>query len=107
MTMRRVAMLVAAMLLYGLAAKSGAQHIPLVIHKCTDSKESFADVCGRAADVVVCIDDFNYNPSIITPRVGDMVAWVNVEECAGKSGRPVDAIEDIVANGIGIGCDTH
>src|SRR5438128_345330 len=27
----------------------------------------------------VCINDFSYYPPVVTPRQGDVVAWVNVE----------------------------
>jgi hypothetical protein len=55
----------------------------------------------------VCINDFTYYPPIITPREGDVVAWVNVEKCADPLGGPVNVVEGLFADVIGAGCDTH
>ncbi len=55
----------------------------------------------------VCINDFTYYPPLVTPRQGDVVAWVNVENCADPNGGPVNIAEGVVANVAGTGCDTH
>src|SRR5436305_827423 len=46
----------------------------------------------------VCINDFTYYPPIITPREGDVVAWVNVEKCADPLGGPVNVAEGLFAD---------
>jgi hypothetical protein len=56
---------------------------------------------------VVCINDFSYYPSIVVPRQGDVVAWVNVEKCADPNGPPVNTVEGLFADVLGSGCDTH
>jgi hypothetical protein len=56
---------------------------------------------------VVCINDFAYDPSLVTPRQGDIIAWVNVEKCADLNGGPVNSIESLFADVFGAGCDTH
>src|SRR5947209_19388582 len=56
---------------------------------------------------VGCINDFAYYPPIVTPRQGDVVAWVNVEKCADPAGGPVNAVEGLFADVFGSGCDTH
>lgn len=61
----------------------------------------------RRVDTIVCINDFIYQPPLITVREGDTVAWVNVEKCADPAGGPVNVVEDAVANKGGAGCDTH
>ena len=103
--MRAAATLVAGVVLWALALECRAD-VPVAIFSCTD-RDALAKVCGRVPDIVVCINDFQYQPPVITPRQGDMVAWVNVEKCADPSGGPVNVVEDLVANKIGIGCDTH
>ena len=55
----------------------------------------------------VCINDFTYYPPIVTPREGDVVAWVNVEKCADPFGGPVNIAEGLFADVLGLGCDTH
>jgi len=55
----------------------------------------------------VCINDFSYYPPIITPRQGDVVAWVNVENCADPNGGPVNVVEAVFADVLATGCDTH
>ena len=103
--MRAAATLVAGVVLWALALECRAD-VPLAIFSCAD-RDALAAVCGRVPDIVVCINDFQYQPPVITPRQGDMVAWVNVEKCADPSGSPVNIVEDLVANKIGTGCDTH
>ena len=56
---------------------------------------------------LVCINDFAYYPAIVTPRQGDVVAWVNVEQCADPNGGPVNVVESFFADVLGAGCDTH
>ena len=56
---------------------------------------------------VVCINDFTYYPPVVTPRQGDVVAWVNVEKCADPNGGPVNVVEGVFANVLAVGCDTH
>jgi len=56
---------------------------------------------------VVCINDFAYYPPVVTPRQGDVVAWVNVEKCADPNGPPVNVAEGLFADVLGAGCDTH
>ena len=57
--------------------------------------------------LTVCINDFVYYPPVVTPRQGDVVAWVNVEQCADPNGPPVNVVEGLVSNVLGTGCDTH
>jgi plastocyanin len=72
------------------------------------NRAALAAACGiDKVDMVVCINDFIYQPPIITPRQGDTVAWVNIEKCADTSGGLVNIVESLVAEGVGIGCDTH
>lgn len=80
-----------------------------------DQKKAVAAYCahhGVAPDeggqvLQVCINDFTYYPPIVTPREGDVVAWVNVEKCADPAGGPVNVVEGIFADVLGAGCDTH
>lgn len=48
---------------------------------------------------IVCIDVFQYNPPMVSPMVGQTVAWVNVETCN------TPPAESTVASQTG--CDTH
>jgi plastocyanin len=73
-----------------------------VTHTCDDLVAIKAGVPGCAeASQLVCINDFQYAPPVITAAVGDTVAWVNVEACGDM------AVEDVVVNQLGVGCDSH
>jgi plastocyanin len=72
------------------------------------NRAKLAAACGVSkVDMVVCINDFVYQPPVITPREGDTVAWVNVEKCGDPNGGPVNIVEGLVGGTVGIGCDTH
>ena len=115
--MRAGAILVAAGAVFALTSTSWAGSLfglnlqSLVDHQCDDTpsnRRRLAEACGvDKVDQVVCINDFVYQPPIITPRVGDTVAWVNIEKCADPKGSPINIVESIVANVAGAGCDTH
>jgi len=80
-----------------------------------DDKQAVANYCadhGVAPDEggkvwQVCINDFTYYPPVVTPREGDVVAWVNVEKCGDPAGGPVNVAEALFAGVLGAGCDTH
>src|SRR5688500_7305739 len=58
-----------------------------------------AQHCPGGADHVVAINDFAYSPSSLTVKVGETVAWVNLEQCG-----------DTAAEGLVTplsGCDSH
>ena len=114
--MRAAAVLVAAGVVFALPSASSAGLFNfslerLVDHQCDDTpanRKRLAEACDvEKVDQVVCINDFVYQPPIITPRVGDTVAWVNIEKCADPKGSPINIVESIVANVAGVGCDTH
>ncbi len=58
-------------------------------------------VCGAAEGTlhVVTINNLSYSPPILTLRVGDTIAWVNVEN--GCEVPVLDTLTDL------IGCNTH
>jgi plastocyanin len=70
---------------------------------CDDLDAIKAGVSGcENASQLVCINDFQYTPPVITAAVGDTVAWVNVEACGDSPP------EDAVVNTLAVGCDpTH
>jgi len=73
-----------------------------ITYDCDDLDAIRAEVPGCAeAGEIVCINDFQYTPPVITPAVGDTVAWVNVEACGDSPA------EDVVVNTLGVGCDPH
>lgn len=72
------------------------------------NRAKLAAACGvPKVDMVVCIDNFVYQPPVITPREGQTVAWVNVEKCGDPEGGLINLVEGVVANDAGLGCDTH
>ena len=113
--MRAVAIFVAAAAVLALSSRGRAdefchfQHfLPQVCDPSPENRARLACACRvPSVDMVVCINDFQYQPPVITPRQGDTVAWVNIEKCADPAGSPVNVIEGLVAKDIGAGCDTH
>ena len=55
--------------------------------------------CADEADHTVIISDFAYSPSFLNVKVGETVAWINLESC------PSMPLEDLVVPIAG--CDTH
>ena len=73
---------------------------PGVVCDCSDMTAIEA-ICGPGVSQVVCINNFQYNPPLITTKAGDKVAWINLEFCG-------DFLpEDLVVNTLGVGCDPH
>jgi hypothetical protein len=74
---------------------------PLVVCDCTDlSRIQSLPGCADVSQVV-CINDFQYNPSLTITSSGETVAWVNLEF------RGDIPPEDLVVNTLMVGCDPH
>ncbi len=65
----------------------------------TPQEEAIVRRCGGTPDHVVTINDFAYDPPSLTVKVGDMVAWVNLEECGDSA--PEGVVTPLT------GCDSH
>ena len=71
----------------------------LVIPQSVAALAEAARNCPGGADHIVIINDFGYSPASLTVKVGETVAWFNLEQCGDS------AAEQLVVPLAG--CDSH